>query len=47
MNTVIGQTIRKDFEEERCCKSKHRMDTENDDRVKDYWKLPNGNCTVK
>ena len=44
MNSIYGQTIRKDIEEEYLCKSKHWMETEYDDRVKDYleitkWKL--------
>ena len=47
MNSIYGQTIRKDIEEEYLCKSKHWMETEFDDRVKDYWKLPNGNYIVK
>ena len=47
MNSVYGQTIRKDIEEEYLCKSRHWMETEFDDRVKDYWKLPNGKYIVK
>ena len=47
MNSLYGQTIRKDIEEEFCCKTEHWMKTEFDERVKDYWKLANGNYTVK
>ena len=47
MNSIYGQTIRKDIEEEYLCKTKHWMETEYDDRVKDYWKLPNGKYIVK
>ena len=47
MNSIYGQTIRKDIEEEYLCKSRHWMETEFDDRVKDYWRLPNGKYIVK
>ena len=47
MNSLYGQTIRKDIEEEFSCKTEHWMKTEFDDRVKDYWKLANGNYIVK
>ena len=47
MNSLYGQTIRKDIEEEFCCKTEHWMKTEFDERVKDYWKLANGNYIVK
>ena len=47
MNSIYGQTIRKDIEEEYLCKTKYWMETEYDERVKDYWKLPNGNYFVK
>ena len=36
MNSLYGQTIRKDIEEEFCCKTEHWMKTEFDERVKDY-----------
>ena len=47
MNSSYGQTIRKDIEEEFCCKTEHWMKNEFDDRVKDYWNLANGNYIVK
>ena len=47
MNSLYGQTIRKDIEEEFSCKTEHWMKTKFDDRVKDYWKLANGNYIVK
>ena len=47
MNSIYGKTIRKDIDEEYLCKSKHWMETEFDNRVKDYWKLANGNYIVK
>ena len=42
MNSIYGQTIRRDIEDEFCCKTEHWMKTEYDERVKGYWKLPNG-----
>ena len=47
MNSLYGQTIRRDIEEEYCCKTEHWMKTEFSDRVKDYWKLANKNYIVK
>ena len=47
MNSIYGQTIRKDIDDEYLCKSEQWMKTEFDERVKDYWKLPNGNYIVK
>ena len=47
MNSLYGQTIRRDIEGELSCKTGHWMKTEFDDRVKDYWKLANGNYIVK
>ena len=47
MNSVYGHTIRKDINEEYLCKSEHWMKTEFDERVKDYWKLRNGNYMVQ
>ena len=38
MNSLYGPTIRKDIEEEYVSKSEHWMQTEFDDRVRDYWK---------
>jgi len=47
MNSIYGQTIRKDIDDEYLCKSEQWMKTEFDERVKDYWKLSNGNYIVK
>ena len=47
MNSIYGQTIRRDIEDEFSCKTEHWMRTEYDERVKDYWKLPNGNYIVQ
>ena len=42
MNSLSGEQIRKNFEEEYACKSECSMLTEYDESVKDYWKLSNG-----
>ena len=47
MNIVYGVQIRKDIDQSYGCKSQHWMETENDDNVLDYWRLPNGNYIVK
>ena len=47
MNSLHGVQIRKDIDQSYKCKSKHWMETENDENVLDYWKLPNGNYIVK
>ena len=47
MNSIYGQTIRRDIEDEFCCKTEYWMKTEYDERVKDYWKLPNGDYIVQ
>ena len=47
MNSIYGQTIRRDIEDEFCCKTENWMKTEYDERVKDYWKLPNGDYIVQ
>ena len=43
----MDRRLRKDIEEEYLCKSEHWMKTQFEERVKDYWKLPNGNYIVK
>ena len=45
MNSLHGVQIRKDKIEIYNCKSQHWLETEYDDNVLDYWKLPNGNYT--
>ena len=47
MNTLYGIQIRKDIDQSYKCKSQHWMETEHDENVLDYWKLPNGNYIVK
>ena len=47
MNSLYGIQIRKDINEFYKAKSEHWMQTEYDDNVLDYWKLPNGNYIVK
>ena len=46
-NSLYGVQIRKDINEPDKCKSQHWMETEYDDNVLDYWRLPNGNYIVK
>ena len=47
MNSLYGENIRKDIEEKFTCKSEMWMETEYDERVKDYWKISNINYIVK
>ena len=47
MNSLYGVQIRKDIDQLYKCKSQHWMETEYDDNVLGYWKLPNGNYIVK
>ena len=47
MNSLYCVQIRRDIDESCRCKSQHWMETEYDDDVLDYWKLPNGNYIVK
>ena len=47
MNSLYGENIRKDFEEKIACKSEMWMQTEYDERVKDYWKISGNNNIVK
>ena len=47
MNSLYGVQIRKDINQSYKCKSQHWMETEYDENVLDYWKLPNGNYIVK
>ena len=39
MNSLYGENIRKDIEENFACKSEAWMMSEYDERVKDYWKM--------
>ena len=47
MNGLYGVQIRKDIDQSYKCKSQRWMETEYDENVLDYWKLPNGNYIVK
>ena len=47
MNSLYGEQIRKDIEEKFACKSEMWMQTEYDERIKDYWKISNINYIVK
>ena len=47
MNSLYGEQIRKDIEEKFACKSEMWMQTEYDERVKDYWKISGINYIVK
>ena len=47
MNSLYGENIRKDIEEKITCKSEMWMETEYDERVKDYWKISGINYIVK
>ena len=47
MNSLYGEQIRKDIEEKFACKSELWMQTEYDERVKDYWKISSINYIVK
>ena len=47
MNSLYGGQIRKDIDQSYKCKSQHWMETEYDENVLDYWRLPNGNVIVK
>ena len=47
MNSLYGVQIRRDIDQSYKCRSKHWMETDYDDNVIDYWRLPNGNYTGK
>ena len=47
MNSLYGVQLRKDIDQFYNCKSQHWMQTEYDDNVLDYWRLPNGSYIVK
>ena len=47
MNSLYGENIRKDIEENLACKSEAWMMTEYDERVKDYWRISGINYIVK
>ena len=47
LNSLYGENIRKDIDEKFTCKSEMWMQTEYDERVKDYWKISSNNYIVK
>ena len=47
MNSLFGENIRKDIEENFACKSEAWMMTEYDETVNDFWKLSGINYIVK
>ena len=47
MNSLYGVQIRKDIDDFYTCKAERWMQTEYDDNVLDYWRLPNGVYIVK
>ena len=47
MNSLYRENIRKYIEEKFACKPEIWMQTEHDERVKDYWKISNTNYIVK
>ena len=47
MNSLYGEQIRKDIKENFACKSEMWMESEYDERVKDYWKISGINYIVK
>ena len=47
MDSLNGAQIRRDIYELYCCKSEHWMQAEYDEKVLDYWRLPNGKYNVK
>ena len=47
MNSLYGAEICKDNNESCYCKSEQWIQTEFDENVLDYWRLPNGNYIAK
>ena len=47
MNSLYGVHIRKDIDQSYKCKTQHWMETEYDENVLDFWKVPNGNYIRK
>ena len=47
LNSLYGENIRKDIEEKFACKLEYWMQSEYDERVKDYWKISGINYIVK
>ena len=47
MNSLYGVQLRRDIDEFYKCKSQHWKETEYYEKVRDYWKLPNGTYIVE
>ena len=47
MNILYGEQIRQDIGKSSACKAEAWMMSENDERVKDYWKISHENYMVK
>ena len=47
MNSLYGVEKRRDFDDCCQCKSQDWMETEYDENILEYWKLPKGNYIVK
>ena len=47
LNSLYGVQIRRDIDEFFKCKPQHWMETEYNENVLHYWKIPNGNFTVE
>ena len=47
MNNLYGVQLQTVVMESKFCKSEPRLNTECDDNVLDYWRLPNGNNVFK
>ena len=47
LNSLYGENIRKDTDENFACKSEAWMLSEYDEREKDYWRISHGNYIVK
>ena len=47
MNSLYGVQISKDIDEFSKCKSEHWMQTEYDEKVLDFWRLPEANYKVQ
>ena len=46
MNSLCGENVRRDIDEEYKCESEYWMNSPNHEIVLDYWRLPNGESIV-
>ena len=47
LNSLYGEIIPENIDENFDCKSEYWMMSENDERVKDHWRISHGNFIVK